>query len=216
MRDVHWWSRNIAALALCGAVALIHAGAARATESGFYLGGAVGQSEFKDIGELEDICRDAGIQCNTNENDTAIRLFGGYQFNNYIAIEAGYLDLGTLDAGVSQPISATASFKFSGGSLSLLPQIPLGEVAAIFAIAGVGVGKAELIGRVPSVGIDERDSATVPAVILGFGGAVNLGRRVTLRAAWERYSFDEVFTIAGEDIDAPDIDVISGAVLIRF
>src|SRR5215470_12742762 len=54
-------------------------------ETGFYVGGALGKSSFKDGCRLGGSCDDS---------DTAIKIFGGYQVNKYFAGEFGYVDLG--------------------------------------------------------------------------------------------------------------------------
>ena len=194
---------------------ILLAAGAHATPSGLYLGGAVGQVEFEDLGDLQTACLVAGLNCRDDDTDTGFKAFLGYQFGEFFALEGGYVDLGTLEAGVDTPVLAVAGFETKGGFLSLLPQIPIGELGAIYGRLGIAAVDAQLTARVPSLGFDESDSGTVGAFAFGFGGALNFGR-VTVRVEWERYSFDETFRIAGEDIDAPDLDLISGSLLLRF
>lgn len=182
---------------------------------GFYLGAAAGEVEFEDIGELETACETAGVRCNSDDTDTGFKLFAGYQFGPFFAVETGYVDLGKLKAGVNVPIRAQADFETKGGFVSLLPQVPLGDIGSIYGRVGVAAIDAELTARVPSLGFDESDSGTVGAFTFGFGGALHF-RQLTVRVEWERYSFDETFTIAGEDVDAPDLNLITGSVLIAF
>jgi len=190
--------------------------AAIAVNSGLYLGGAAGQSEFDDIGELERACSIAGVPCRDDDTDTGFKLFLGYQFGDYFAVEAGYFDLGALSAGVEGPVLAEADFEITGGFVSLLPQLPLGDMFTLYGRLGVTAGDADLTARVPTAGFDESENATGAGFTFGAGGALNLTRHVTLRLEWERHSFDEAFEIAGEEIDAPDIDLISGSLLLRF
>ncbi len=189
---------------------------ALAVNSGLYIGGAAGQSKFNDIGELERACSIAGLRCPADDTDAGFKLFLGYQFGDYFAVEAGYFDLGTLNAGVNDPILAEASFEITGGFLSLLPQVPIGDVLTLFGRVGLSAGDAELTARVPLAGFDERESDTAAGFTFGAGGALNITPHLTLRLEWERHSFDEAFDIAGEEIDAPDIDLFSGSLLFRF
>lgn len=182
---------------------------------GFYLGAAAGEAEFEEIGELETACRTAGVVCNSDDTDTGFKLFVGYEFGPFFALETGYVDLGKLQAGVDVPVRAQADLETSGGFVSLLPQVPLGDIGSIYGRVGVAAVDAELTARVPALGFDESDSGAVGAFTFGFGGALHF-HQLTVRVEWERYSFDETFTIAGEDVDAPDLNLITGSVLVRF
>lgn len=74
------------ALALGGLVA-----ASQASAQGFYIGGSVGKSNIDD-----DIAGPGLITSGTVDGkDTGFKLYGGYQFNQYFAMEGGYVDLGT-------------------------------------------------------------------------------------------------------------------------
>ncbi len=185
-------------------------------DGGLYIGGAAGQSKFDDIGELERACEIVGVACSTDDSDTAVKLFLGFQFGDYFSVEAGYFDLGSLSAAVDGPLEAEAAFDIRGGFLSLLPQLPLGDLFTLYGRVGLTVGDAELRARVPRVGLDESESGTAAGFAFGAGGALNLSRHLTLRLEWERHSFDEAFDIAGEEIDAPDVDLLTGSLLWRF
>lgn len=208
-------TRTIIWRALLSVCTLSYLGSAEATKSGLYIGGSVGETEFQDIGELQRACVTAGVLCRSDDTDTGYKAFLGYQFGDYVALEGGYVNLGELEAGADVPVTAVAAFEVQGGFISVVPQIPIGNIGAIYGRLGLTIGDAKLTARVPSIGFDESDSGSAAGVSFGVGGAINLGP-TTLRVEWERYSFDEAFTVAGEDIDAPDIDFISGSVLVRF
>ncbi|HEU5282508.1 MAG TPA: outer membrane beta-barrel protein, partial [Burkholderiales bacterium] len=58
-------------------------------EAGFYVGGGIGQSELKDA------CDGDGLTVtDCDDTDTAWKLFAGYWFNKYFAVEGGYIDFG--------------------------------------------------------------------------------------------------------------------------
>jgi len=193
-----------------------YAAGAAATNKGFYIGGAFGNAQLTDSGELKDLCIDNGIICDTNGDDTSINIFLGYQFGDYFAMEFGYVDTGKMSVSTTVPIPARAFFDVKGPKLSLLPQIPIGKLGAVFGVLGILGGDTRLGAEVPSLAISETESGWSGAIVYGFGGAINLGEQVTLRVQYERYSFDKAFDIAGVSIDAPDVDVVSGAVIIRF
>lgn len=190
--------------------------AASATTKGAYIGASVGSAEIKEPGELDDLCASAGVVCADKGDDTSFSLFLGYQFNDYVALELGYTTTGELTIGTVAPIAASAFVDAKGGKLALLPQIPIGTLGAIFGKIGVFAADTEIGADAPALGFSARDSGTTGALVYGIGGAINLGRNVSVRVEWERLSFDKAFDLAGVSVEAPDVDVISGTVVIRF
>ena len=80
-------------------VALILAPAlAQAQDSGFYLGGALGQSKFKEWCDTGGSTTASLPACDSK--DTSWKILGGYRFNRYIAAEATYIDWGEVTATV--------------------------------------------------------------------------------------------------------------------
>ena len=80
------------ALALLGA-ASVHA----ESQPGFYVGAGIGQATL----EADDVGFDA--------DDTAFKVFGGYSFNDYFAVELTYFDGGApseeFDLGIGVPVT---------------------------------------------------------------------------------------------------------------
>jgi len=190
--------------------------AAFATEPGAYIAGSIGQSKFDSTGELENICAEYSIDCRSDDTDTGFRIMAGYQFNNWLALEGGYTDLGSLSAAPVLAPAVEAEFSMSGFNFAILPQIPLGSVAFLYGRFGVLLGEAELTARAPFLGLSESEKESGGSLSYGLGAGFNLGERITLRFEWERYSLDEVFDIADKDIDSPDIDLLSGTLVVRF
>ena len=87
---------------------------------------------------------------------------------------------------------------------------------AIFGKIGVFAADTEIGADAPALGFSARDSGTTGALVYGVGGAINLGQHISVRVEWERLSFDKAFDLAGVSVEAPDVDVISGTVVIRF
>ncbi len=79
----------VVAFALLG---LMGVGSATADEGrGLYLGAGVGQFGLE-IDDLEEVTTDT-----FDSDDTAFKVFGGWRFNPYIALELDYVDLGAPD-----------------------------------------------------------------------------------------------------------------------
>jgi OmpA-OmpF porin, OOP family len=92
---------------------------AYAQEGGSYLGAALGQSKFKKW------CDPTLAAC--DDQDSAWKLFGGYRFNRYFAIEGSYVDWGEVTAATASGARVAADQHSYGiaavGSLQVGPQV---------------------------------------------------------------------------------------------
>jgi len=61
--------------------------------SGFYFGGGVGKTSYSDDGLSRAI---SGNEIKSNNDDSNLKGYVGWQFNNVIGIELGYTDYGTF------------------------------------------------------------------------------------------------------------------------
>lgn len=207
MRASHF--KKLAAVSLAAAMLFPVAG-----YSQFYLGGGGGQSKYHDIGEVESACAAVGASCTSDDTDTGFKLFAGYRFVQYLALEAGYIEMGEAVANATVPVAANAQLSAKGGYLALLPQIPIGSTGAIFGRIGVSGVEATLTASGGGRSID--DSSGAAAVVFGAGAEIHLSENVSLRGEWERHSFDEVLEIAGVEVQAPDVDLLSASLVLRF
>jgi len=103
---------------------------------------------------------------------TASTVFGGYSFNDYVAAEAAYTNLGTANTD-PETVSATGSVM----SLSAVGSLPLGKVFSLFAKVGYGQSKLEIAAS--------SFSETNSGVVYGAGAQFNLGQRVGVRLGYD-------------------------------
>lgn len=200
---------------LLRAAALLSALAFPATGYGqFYIGGGGGQSEYQDVDEVQSACATAGAVCTADETDSAFKFFAGYRIAPYLAVEGGYLNLGESAADATAPLSATATLGAQGGYVALMPHIPIGNTGSIFGRIGISAVEAEL--TVTSGGATATDSTGAAALVFGAGAEIRLTETVAIRGEWERHSFDEALEIAGIEVEAPDVDVLSASLVISF
>ncbi|HSN71024.1 MAG TPA: outer membrane beta-barrel protein [Steroidobacteraceae bacterium] len=87
--------RIITALSAATSLALISSNALAQDESGFYAGAAIGQFDV-DLDEPDDI---DDVISDFDTDDTSWKLFGGWRFNSYFALEAAYIDFGDSGEG---------------------------------------------------------------------------------------------------------------------
>ena len=162
--------------------------AAQMSMNAAYIGGSLGQSNFK--GDCAGNC---------DKKDTSFRLFGGYQFTPNIAAELGYTDLGKLKVG-SGDIGATA------WDLSGVFSWPIQQ----FGVFGrLGVARVE---AKPGGSLSGFDSNTKTGLVWGLGGQYDFNRNLGIRAEWSRYKADAGGGLGGEG----DVDNLSLGVLWRF
>lgn len=180
----------------------------------FYLGAGAGQATYKDVDEVEVACTAAGAVCTVDDADTGFKVFAGYQFAKFVAIEVGYVELGEVVAVAAAPVSASARFSTQGGYAALLPQLPIGPVGSIFGRLGLSAMDAKL--KVTAPGISSTDSSGALAVVFGVGAEIHLSDSISVRGEWERHSPDEVLDIAGVSVDAPDVDLVTASIVARF
>ena len=148
-----------------------------AQDKGWYIGGSFGQSD-------DDIL---------NEEASAFKLFGGYQFIKYFGLEFAAVDLGEFDfLGVPD---ALEQFGIAGQAVGILP---LGENFQLFAKAGFFSWEVEAFGATD----DGTDAA------YGVGGQFRFGKKKNwgVRLEWERF----------EDISGGDVDLVSAGVSYHF
>jgi OOP family OmpA-OmpF porin len=84
-----------------------------------------------------------------DERGTAYRVFGGYQFNHNIAVEAGYFDLGKFSFNTTTAPAGTLNgqIQFRGFGLDLVGALPLGD-------------RWSILGRVGAQAAQTRDTFT--------------------------------------------------------
>ena len=139
----------------------------------WYIGGHVGRADWD----------------RANDEDTSIRMLGGYQFNKNIAIEFGYIDLGKVAGGSA---TGKASDVVGVGS------IPLADKFSVYGKLGFAWSEVKGFGQNES-GLE---------LTYGLGASYDFSPTVAFRGEWQKYPD------AGDG--ATDIDVLSIGVIFRF
>lgn len=155
-----------------------------AIENGFYVGGSVGGSSF----EIRDVNEDFG-SFRFSDGDNAYKLFGGIRFLNFLAVEAGYVDLGNPKDTITsiEGDELEVQIRVKGWDAFAVGLLPIGPVD-LFAKVGVVAWDADIRAVLNEVRDDDSDSGTDAAY--GIGIALRLGK-VSLRAEGEQFNIAE-------------------------
>ena len=82
--------------------AVMGVSSAQAADTGFYVGGSLGQSKINDFNgsDLDAELALEGItsSSSTDDTDTGWKVFAGYQFMKYLAVEGAYVSSGKFKA----------------------------------------------------------------------------------------------------------------------
>ena len=213
---------------------------------GFYFGAGAGQAEYSSvdelcdeaIGEAEQLARNefggdprfdavfaqflAGTNCSGEDTDTVLRLFGGYQFNDFFALEAGYVDLGELALDISTNVAnslgtinaaGTAIADVSGIDLTGVLMLPVHERVSLFGRLGVLAWQADIAGNVSGTvssagrraGISETLSTDESGADLsyGFGALFGVTDTVSIRGGYSKYEIADINVLSIDIVFSP-------------
>jgi opacity protein-like surface antigen len=174
------------ALLSVAAMALALPAAAQMSMSSVYVGGALGQSKFKDA------CN--GIP-GCDDKDTSWGLFAGYQLNRNFSAELGYHDLGS----VSVP---GASIDGNAWELVAVGAWPFTNQFSVY--GKLGGYRGELKGG----GVKESNTD----ITYGAGLQFDLNKNLGFRGEWQRYPKMG----GGDFGQTTDVDVLRVSALWRF
>jgi len=167
-------------------------------ESGWLVGGSVGQSKFNVD------CRGA----NCDDTDTAFRVFGGYDFNRHFGVELGYADLGKLTVS-SGPVSG--DLKATVWDLLAVGKLPIADKFSLYGKLGMYRAETKVSGSVAGFGSgSQKDNNT--DLTYAIGGGYDFNKNLGVRLEWQRYSKVGSDNTGGDG----DIDVYGIGVVYRF
>jgi len=209
--------RTVGALGLVG-FAAVSGQAAVAAESGGYIGLGVGLSQANIAGgRISSELQGSGLTMTSIDEDNAdvgYKLFGGYKFNKYFAVEGGYFNLGKFGftATTTPPGTFTGSGKFQGLNLDAVGILPLSQKFSAFGRVGYiyTETKDSFSGSGGGTGVaasnpnpEKKDGNYKYGLGAQYDFTYNLG----LRAEWERYRVNDAVGNKG-DIDMALISLV--------
>ena len=191
---------------------------AMADEPAWYLGANVGQGHSViDTVRVGNGLLPPGSYINSisvEERDVGYKIFGGYQFNRYIAVEGGYFDLGHFgfNAVTVPPGTLSGEMKVRGINIDLVGTMPLTEKWSVF--GRVGANYAETKDSFSGTGavtiLNPNPSTRDTNVKVGLGVQYALTDALGLRGEVERYRVNDAVGNKG------DVDLVSLGLVYRF
>ena len=146
-----------------------------------------------------------------DDNDLALKLAGGYRFNDNFAIEGSYSFLGRVESNFKgsfdngESAQAEASMKAHVLAIDALAIYPVNNDFEVFAKGGFGIASVKTQTYFASTSgegdesVSESKTRFVPKI--GFGAEWNVTKNVAIRAEYER-----LFGVSKGSDDSADAD----------
>jgi OmpA-OmpF porin, OOP family len=182
----------------------------------WYLGAGAGQSRAKlDDSGISAVLAGSGRTAGAttkDETDVSYKLFLGYQFNKYLAVEGGYFNLGEFSFATTTVPAATLRGSLKnhvGTNLDMLGILPLAERFSLYGRLGIQRSKTTDLfsGTAVSNPTPSKDRTDYK---LGLGAEFGFTKNVRARGEWERYRVSDGFS------GRTDVDVFSASLLYKF
>ena len=219
-------------LVACVSIAFLLPCLAHASEpSGWYVGGAVGSSKYDaSKSNLDSSVKTVvaiavpgfsatNFSSNLSNNKTGYKLQLGYQFNPYLAVEGGYVDLDNVNYSSNFSVGLGSgtfktSLRSSGWNTNIVGALPVSEKLSLLGKVGFIDAKVETtFGGTATVGgvttpISFSTSSTKWKPVYGLGASYSITNNIAVRGEWDRYS-----KLGDAEID---VDLLSVGVVYKF
>jgi OmpA-OmpF porin, OOP family len=170
----------------------------RAEPSHWYIGGNYGRTvESIDDGEIANTIIGGGLTgMEDDDSDRGYKFFVGYQFNHYLAVEAGYVDLGDFGVRVARDPDVgtlTSDTSYKGYNLDVVGTWPMTQRLSAFGRVGAFHYQTEenFIGTqslAASLSRDDKDTGYK----FGAGLEYSFTDRLSARVEAERYRIEDM------------------------
>ena len=182
-------TRQLSKSLLLGACVL--SGTALAAPMGFYVGGSLGSSDqHVSRSNFVNAGKDKSATGSVDSTSFGARLFAGYRFSQYLAVEAGYTHYGDAQ-GNQLAFQSTSTTPFSGkfsaysGDVSGKFFLPLAEQVNPYVDLGVAYISSKMsISNSSSSSYSKTNSAA--SLRFGAGMDFNVNKRYEFGIGWDR------------------------------
>ncbi len=226
--------RRIIQVAMSMALAAVST-TALGEQAGWYFGVTGGQAQADlSQAEFDAIVDDAFFLAGApvisgsstlEDSDNSWSLAAGYRFSPYFAVEANFIDFGTMEyraAGTvnppgpatSAPASYSADFEVAGFSVAAIGSVPLGQMFELHARAGALFAETEFSQVATIAGATGFDnlSADSQDLFYGLGAGLHVGENWSFSLDWQQFK-----DVGDEDESGEtDVDRVSLGVIFRL
>ncbi|GGO78192.1 hypothetical protein GCM10011348_09520 [Marinobacterium nitratireducens] len=193
-------------------------GSANAAAQGGYFGAGLGWAEQdvpkSDVNQaLADFAAEEGLVVTPSigkidDSDKSYRIYFGYAFNDYVAVEGAFTNMGKPSADFEVgPFSEGVSFETEGYELSLVGTIPLNYGFGIYGRVGAFNWETDIEY------LDQHEVADGTDVVYGLGLTYALNANWDVRAEYAHYEIDYDDDLIG---GKADIDNYTASLSYRF
>ena len=217
----HLLALALAGIAGLGATGAMAADAPSTFAGNWYLGGGLGQARAKvDDSTVTSVLSGTGATATAtsrNRNSIEGKLFLGYQFNRFIAVEGGYFRLGDFKFDTTTAPAGTLHGEMKnrmGWNLDAVGSVPI--VRDKFMLLGrVGVQSSKTYDLFAGTGAagtlaNPAPSRNLVSYKYGLGAEFDFTKNVGTRLEWERYRVSDGFS------GKMNADAITASLLYRF
>jgi OOP family OmpA-OmpF porin len=211
---------RLTAIVTCISGALLGAAGPALPQPNWYAGLALGASDANMNADVVAVTGATATNFVTDQREPTFKVFAGYAFNRYFAVEGGFAWLGEFQATNQVLAPATgalnAEIRVIGLFIDAVGMLPIGEKFAAFAKVGV-VGSETRTFRstsgtvTPAPGTNTNATTDQANLKYGLGVQYALSKTVTLRAEWER-----IQDVGDPNTGEFDLNLFYGALLFRF
>lgn len=183
--------------------------------SGLYAVGSIGQASYASGPSIPYALR-GGAEVAKSGKSTGYKLQLGYQFNEHLAVEGGYVNLGSASSSANNQqlgASLNSSMKSQGMNAVAVGILPIGERFSLFGKAGLIYASSDTTnsgqvngGRAVSTALHKSGMAPT----WGVGAAYKLTEKVALRADFDQYRNQ------GDDSNKQSVNLFSLGVGLSF
>ena len=146
--------------------------AADSSLSGVYVGGNLGQSNYR-AGDMN------GMATSTDTNPTGYSLFGGYNFNQHFAIEGGYGNFGNANQSNSSDRFEVRTQSFYAAAKGTLP---INEKFGVYGKLGVANNRTSVNSQVSYNGTHSN-----AGLYAGVGAEYNINKNVAVTLDYQTF-----------------------------
>jgi len=168
-----------------------------------YLGIGVGATHLS----AQDVCA-VGGSCSLDKNSFGGKLYGGYQFTDYFAVEGAWTDLGKASGTERDVIvpgdQRSIDWRARGLEASVLFGLPVGDVFRFYNRLGAFRSTTDVDSTYTVSGSSTPGSVSRSETnfVFGLGGQWVIAERFDLRVEWQRFlDVGDSSTTGSADVD---------------